>query len=130
MLGINWLMSRWISSEPATISVIKAMPPFLTGALAAVLAPVAEESWFRGRLLEIIENGAGRRLAVVVTSALFALVHLGGGLDQLPWLAVYFVFGLVLAGLRLKTGGLAAGIVAHAINNAAALVSIYSSLGY
>jgi membrane protease YdiL (CAAX protease family) len=78
-----------------------------------VLAPVAEEILFRGVLYATIKEQGFPRLALVISSLLFAAVHLS-------WLVlVPFTFlAVVLAFLYEKTGRLLAPIVAHASFNA------------
>ena len=82
-----------------------------------VLVPLAEEAFFRGRLPDAISERLGRRVAVGVSSGLFALAH---GLP--PLLPVYVVFGYLLWALRERTGALVAPVIAHALVNAFALV--------
>ena len=76
--------------------------------LLAVAAPVVEELLFRG----VLQNGLAGRMpapvALVVASAVFALVHFQT--VQFPGL---FVAGLVFGGLLLRTGRLGPSVVAH-----------------
>ena len=101
------------------------MAAFLRGLLpmpalllwAGLLAPIVEELYFRGRLTEAFDARVGPRWSGVITSAAFAAIHM------IPvFLPAYLVFAAVLLGLRRRTGGLVAPIVAHVINNTAALV--------
>jgi hypothetical protein len=88
----------------------------LMALLILVAAPLAEEVFFRGFLLQ----GLARRLpfwpAAVITSALFAVAHI--------WWQLYlpiFVLGLVFSWLFWRTGSLWAPIAAHATINATSL---------
>jgi membrane protease YdiL (CAAX protease family) len=85
--------------------------------LGAVVAPLAEELYFRGRLFDAARRSLGLPRAVFVTTAVFALGH---GLPVL--LPITFTIGLLFVGLRLLTGRLVAPIVAHAIHNAVAIL--------
>ena len=85
----------------------------LMGVLIIVAAPLAEETFFRGFLLQ----GIARRLrfwpSAVLTSAVFAVAHV--------WWQYYvpiFVLGLAFAWLFWRTGSLWAPIAAHATINA------------
>ena len=87
-------------------------------AAAVVLGPVTEELMYRGVLLRSLES-RGKVLALVVSSAVFAAVHLTGlDTDQL-WLsaAVFlpplFILGLVLAWITQRTGRLGPAIFLH-----------------
>jgi membrane protease YdiL (CAAX protease family) len=95
------------------------MPPWAVYLLAVVLAPVGEELYFRGRLFDGIGERVGLPAAVVGTSVAFALLH---AVPEL--IPVYVTFGMVLAGLRLRTGGLAAPILAHLLNNLVGIVAV------
>jgi len=84
--------------------------------LVVVAAPLAEETFFRGFLLQ----GLARRFtfwpAAVVSSAVFALAHVSWQL-YVP----IFVLGLAFAWLFWRTGSLWASIAAHATINATSL---------
>lgn len=93
------------------------IPEFALVAWAAVLAPVVEEMYFRGRLLDAFVPKLGPGWAGTVTSLAFAAIH---GIPE--FFPAYVVFAVVLLALRRRTGGLAAPILAHMINNAFALM--------
>lgn len=85
---------------------------------AVVLGPVTEELMYRGILLRALLS-RGKILAVVVSSAIFAAVHLTG-LDPSQMLrsaAVFlpplFLLGLVLSWVTLRTGRLGPAIFLH-----------------
>jgi uncharacterized protein len=79
-------------------------------------APATEELLFRGYLFSAIVNTKlGRVGAVLITSSLWALVHL----TSAPWLfvGVIFVMGLLLGVLLLRFGSLWVTIACHATWN-------------
>lgn len=88
-----------------------------------VLGPIAEEVVFRGMLLAALLR-RGRRLAVIVSSAVFALIHLvdPGAAFSVPFL---FVLALVLANERLRTGGLGRPIAIHAGFNLVTVIAVF-----
>lgn len=87
-------------------------------AAAVVLGPVTEELMYRGVLLRSLES-RGKVFAMVVSSAVFAAVHLTGLDTSQLWLsaAVFlpplFILGLVLAWLTQRTGRLGPAIFLH-----------------
>jgi hypothetical protein len=85
----------------------------------ALVAPFAEEAFFRGFAYRVLRARLGVAVAVAGTSLVFALVH---GLAPGAWLPVLPV-GLVLAALAEGTGSLWPGILAHAVVNALAVLS-------
>jgi membrane protease YdiL (CAAX protease family) len=84
---------------------------------AAVLAPVVEEMYFRGRLQDALSAKLGPGWAATISSLAFAAIH---GIPA--FFPAYLVFGFALLALRRRTGGLTAPILAHMINNAFALL--------
>ncbi len=95
------------------------MLAFLT---LVVLAPVAEETLFRGYLYGKLNKHVPVVVAAVATSLLFALVHmqLNVGVDV-------FILSLVLCGLRSLTGSIWAGILVHMIKNGIAYYLLFIS---
>ncbi len=83
----------------------------------AVVVPVAEEIFFRGRLLDAIDLRVGTGAGLVLSSVAFTVVH---GIPVL--FPAYFLFGVVFVLLRRRTGRLLAPVVAHAANNLIGIV--------
>ncbi len=98
-------------------------PPWVTVLLflvAAVFAPLFEEVFFRGVLLNALWARTGNRWAGIVVSALvFSVLH---PQLYLGWIAV-FVIGLMLGGLFVERRSLLPCIWMHALNNTVALVA-------
>ena len=85
--------------------------------MAAVLAPVAEEVLFRGILLRAAVRHAGLLGGCVLTSLLFAAIHL-----HIPSLAPIFILSFTLSLAYLATGSLLAPITLHILFNVQSLV--------
>ena len=84
---------------------------FVLWVLVTTLVATAEELVLRGSLFDSIREAGGLTVAVVVTSAVFALIHV-------PFYGWHVVpldlgVGVLLAGLRLASGSVAAPAVAH-----------------
>jgi membrane protease YdiL (CAAX protease family) len=87
--------------------------PFVPWALVTLLVAAAEEGVLRGALLDRIDRAAGLVPAIALTTLAFALMHVPlYGWHVVP---LDLAVGLVLAGLRISTRGLAAPIAAHAV---------------
>ena len=82
------------------------------GTIAIGLAPIAEESLFRGVLYPAIKQAGFPRLALWGTSLLFAAIHV-----NVATLLPLFVLAVVLTLLYEKTGNLLAPIFAHSLFN-------------
>ena len=85
----------------------------ILGGITILLAPVAEEVFFRGILYAAVRQAGFPRLALWGTAALFGLIHFNL-LTFLPLMAL----ALVLALLYDRTNNLLAPIAAHSLFNA------------
>jgi membrane protease YdiL (CAAX protease family) len=98
--------------------------------VAAVVAPFVEELFFRGFLFGVYCRRQPVWLAYLVSSLLFTILHLEPGrmnASQMAGLSVgIFLLALMLAWLYRHTGSLYPGMIAHAVNNAAAALLFYS----
>jgi membrane protease YdiL (CAAX protease family) len=79
----------------------------------AVMAPVVEELLFRGAILgHLLRQGRSPRMAIFLSALLFGIMHFN------PVQSFFaFFLGLAFGWLYYRTGSVAPGIVAHAINN-------------
>ena len=84
---------------------------------AGVGAPIAEEILFRGVLFRTVRDRGFPTLALLGTAVLFGVIHFNLGA-----LVPLTAFGLLLALLTDRTGGLLAPIAAHMTFNAAPFV--------
>ncbi|AAM34897.1 conserved hypothetical protein [Xanthomonas citri pv. citri str. 306] len=105
--------------------------PLALTLFAVIIAPAYEELLFRRVLFGRLLAAARPWLGIVLSGAIFALVHEVPGISgngpaaiaQL-WL-VYGSMGAAFAWLYWRTGTLWAPIAAHGINNATALAALY-----
>lgn len=104
-------------AEPAEVSAVTAA----TWAAVVVFAPVGEELLCRGAAFRAAAIIGSPALAVVVSALLFAFLHglNGGWLLELPH---RFVMGCVVGWLRLRSGSLVPGVLAHALHNLVAML--------
>lgn len=93
--------------------------------IAIVVAPLLEEALFRGVILHALLVRMGPLAACLWTAALFALFHLYNPWQILPT----FFLGLLLGWVVLVTRTVFAGIVLHALFNAASLAVYAAPLG-
>ena len=87
--------------------------------LVCVLAPIAEELFFRAFCFTALRRTLGMLPAAVVTGMIFGAIHLGG--TDIEFIVPLMVFGFFLCLLYVWTGSLLPSIVLHALNNALAL---------
>ena len=91
----------------------------LTFLAAAILAPVAEEIFFRGFLYGGLRRRIGVIGAMIASTVFFTALHF-----SIDVFIPLFFLGLFLAWLYEKTGSLYPGIILHASNNALALIAL------
>jgi membrane protease YdiL (CAAX protease family) len=87
--------------------------------LVCVLAPIAEELFFRGFLFTAVRRSIGVWPAAVVTGLVFGGIHAGG--TKVEFLVPLAVLGFGLCAIYWLTRSLLPCIVLHAINNGIAL---------
>ncbi|HEY8638924.1 MAG TPA: CPBP family glutamic-type intramembrane protease [Solirubrobacterales bacterium] len=87
-------------------------------ALIVVVAPIAEEIFFRGMLFGGLRKRLSTFPAAAISALVFGALHGTTGITAVPPL---IVFGFMLALLYERTGSLVPGMIAHAFNNALAL---------
>ncbi len=87
--------------------------------LVCVMAPIAEELFFRGFVFTAFRRSLGLPVAAVLTGAIFGAIHLGG--TEIEFIVPLAVFGALLCLLYVWTDSLLPCIVLHALNNGLAL---------
>ncbi|MBQ8203922.1 MAG: CPBP family intramembrane metalloprotease [Clostridia bacterium] len=98
---------------------------FLLSVIATAVVPaLMEEFGCRGIMFGIAEKKGGTTFALIVSSALFGLIH--GNFVQIPFA---FLVGLVLGVIRIKTGSLWVCILIHGVNNFVSIVMDYAFRG-
>ncbi len=115
--------ARWPTPEVQLAAQAELLRHETVGQTVALLAfigligPLLEEAYYRGVAFRLFERGAGRSVALIATSAFFALSH-ASPRDWLP----LFVVALVLGQARANSGRAWAAVAAHISFNSSALV--------
>jgi membrane protease YdiL (CAAX protease family) len=109
------VMATIVRVPPNLLPDLKGVPittvvPILLVSIAA--APLSEEIAFRGYAMSLIRRRFTPTTALVITSIIFAAVHLTQGLYA-PKLIVYFLAGLTFGFVALRTGSLLPAMVVH-----------------
>ena len=112
--GVVWLLGTLgVEAEPqVAVRAIELVDPWLVIVAVVILAPIAEEVFFRGVVYNAWLRERGRRWAFVGSSVLWAMIHV-----SLVALLPIFLLGLALAWIYQRTGSLLAPIVMHATVN-------------
>ncbi len=88
--------------------------------LAVIMAPIFEETFFRGFLFRGFANSWGWVAGAAVSAAIFSLLHL-----QLDIFVPLFALGFALAWVYHRTGSLWSNITLHAVFNAFSVFAWY-----
>ncbi|MDE2686110.1 MAG: type II CAAX endopeptidase family protein [Chloroflexota bacterium] len=115
-LGIDILLPEQNLDELASFDGLARVSVF---AVVSILAPLGEEVFFRAFLLTALVAAIGRLRGMILSAAIFSVAHLGIGT-----LFPIFVLGMLLSWLYLRTGSIWPPFVAHAAQNALALVAL------
>ncbi|HEX6879553.1 MAG TPA: type II CAAX endopeptidase family protein [Terriglobales bacterium] len=92
-----------------------------------LIAPLAEELFFRGLLFPVLIRRIGLASGLVITSLLFALLHASQlGMAWAPVL-ILFLVGLMLTLVRYVTHSLATSTLFHVGYNAIIFVRLYAA---
>jgi hypothetical protein len=114
-----------ITTNPLVSMAANAKTPLQLAAplfVAGVMAPIAEEIYYRGFALPAFIKRWGVVIGVIVSGLFFSAVHL-----SVIWFAEIALVGMGLAFLYYWTGSLIPGIIAHSFVNSARLILVYLS---
>jgi uncharacterized protein len=92
-----------------------------TGMLLIVVAPLAEEVFFRGFLYQAFRNSFGVLPGALLSALIFGAIHL-----EFFKLVQLAILGVILALLFEKTRSLWSPIILHAVNNTLAYIYLLS----
>ncbi|HET7788881.1 MAG TPA: CPBP family glutamic-type intramembrane protease [Myxococcales bacterium] len=106
-LGINAIVKSLVEGYGTGVALLA----------VAVLIPIAEEIAFRSILLEVLSREMRFWLANLVQASLFTALHADPSAS-----VFYLAFGLLAGRMARASGGLFAGILFHAANNAGAVL--------
>ena len=87
--------------------------------MATLVAPIAEEIIFRGYLYGVMRRFLGRIPGIVISSILFAAMHL-----HLPSMPGLTVLAVMLCLLYERTGSLWSNIIVHATFNSISIIML------
>jgi membrane protease YdiL (CAAX protease family) len=115
-------------TSPATENRLSAL---LFAGMALFVAPVVEETVFRGYLYPLLARSFGVRSGIVLTGISFGMIH-GRRLDW-DWFGVSLlaVVGLILTFARAKTGTVLSSFCVHlGYNSVLVFASIFATQGF
>lgn len=133
VVGASHALSHWgIAPAPSNIEPIRALHaayPASTLLLVLVLVPLAEELFFRDLLLRRFAIAGRPVIGLLLSAAFFATLHEmtpnpTGVAAHIAALLLYLALGLGFGAIYLRTGRLAAVILAHVAVNAVGITGL------
>lgn len=104
-----------MAAQAKTFSELAA-PLFVSG----IMAPLAEEIYYRGFALPVFIKRWGVIAGVVISGLFFSVMHL-----STVWFIEIALVGMALSLMYYWTGSLLPGIIAHGFVNSARLITVY-----
>ena len=123
-ISVSWLQDVWPNLEPQeTVKAFKESSSmgfkFLVVIAAVVIAPLAEETLFRGFVYGVLKRYTDAPFAALSSSLMFAIIHMHvGSLLPLCMLAVLFCLAYEI------TGCLLVPMLLHAIFNGVSIIAM------
>lgn len=123
MLALNFGYHRWLRDAIGLIVIetpIGEDPSLLPWwfVVVCIQPAVVEELFFRRIALGTLRSYCGLHTAVLLTSIMFSMAHIGTPLSM----PILFLLGLALGYARTASGGLALPIVMHFLHNGVVLL--------
>jgi membrane protease YdiL (CAAX protease family) len=97
-----------VGADEGTLALIGA------GVMFVVIAPIAEEIFFRGFFYGSLRTRLPTAWAAIVCGVVFGLIHASTGVSAIP---ILIVLGIIFCLVRERTGSLYPCIGLHALNN-------------
>jgi hypothetical protein len=119
MVGILLDSTGWLGTQESPFQASGAMALVLITISTVLIAPPAEELFFRGYALVVLERKWGAAAGVLLSAVLFAAAH--GSVFQF---IVILPVGIVL-GLAYRKWGIMPCMMAHAVNNLVAVLLMF-----
>lgn len=131
---VQWFEPAFSSREQAVVEHMRSLMHHpllftLTALAIVILVPVTEEFLFRGLLLSYLMQKLSFTMALIISSAIFALFHFSfhGGLGNIPLLSSIFLLSLVLGYIYQKRRSLWAAIGMHGCFNGINMLLLWLS---
>lgn len=112
------VLSPWTPKSLPITEMFKDRPSaLLLAAFGILIAPLVEEIMFRGFLYPALARFTGMMPSIVITGALFALLH--GAQLSFSWapLLLILIVGITLTTVRAKTNSVALCVIVHMTYN-------------
>lgn len=105
----SWIAGTLVQGQAGNATALA----LLSGSALVLFQATSEEVYFRGWLQTVLATSWGVAPALVISSLAFAALHFLGGARTPVALTNIFLGGMIFGWLTVRTGGIAAAILAH-----------------
>jgi membrane protease YdiL (CAAX protease family) len=119
LVGLGLDRTGWLGTQESPFQASGALGLGLTMVATVLIAPPAEELFFRGYALTVLERKWGAAAGVFLSAVIFALAH-----QSIYQFIVILPAGIVL-GLAYRKWGIMPCMMAHAVNNMIAVLLLF-----
>lgn len=116
---LSLLPEAWMESYAEASSMLTQTGPIMAIA-TVVVAPIVEETIFRGLILSRLRKVMPGWLSVIISALLFGVCH-----GQIVWICYAFVLGLIFGVMAQRSGSVLPSLLAHVLFNAIGQFSSY-----
>lgn len=131
ILVITFFVTRFLEYKPPVQPIVEVFIKekgtsmlWFSAVFAAVFGPIAEEIFFRGFMYNAVKKKTGIFWAVIITSAIFSLLH-----AHIVGFFPIFALGVLLAYLYEKTGSLVPSMAVHITHNLGMVILVFLMKG-
>lgn len=126
LLGIQPKINEQVAVKFLRIAMEYPILLFIMGGLIVFIVPIVEEVLFRGFLQNWFKQGMGRKKAIFLTAAIFALFHfsISQGVYNIELVTSLFILGCYLGFLYERQQSLWSAIGLHSTFNAISVIAI------
>lgn len=129
-LIIELIIGPGTSTNQEAIESLVSIAPLTLVFTTVFFAPIVEELVFRGSIYTMIRKKASPLTTILITGAIFALLHvifglIGGEVKEIVYFIQYFAMGCAFGYVYHKTDSLHVCIAIHMINNLMGVLFIF-----
>lgn len=139
-MALGFMLSVAVGLATALLPIPKQLPiekyfadttgTWMLAIFGVTVAPMMEELFFRGFLYPALARPLGITVSVLITSALFALIHSSQLAAAWAPLLLLFLVGIVLTMVRVRTGSVVPGFLLHAAYNFTLFAELFFQTGH
>lgn len=134
-VALGVALALMIQSASTLLPIPKSLPieryfrdtagAWMMAAFGLTLAPLVEELFFRGFMYPAVARKLGEATGIVITGALFALIHTSQLANAWAPLLLLLAVGVVLTTVRARTGSVGATFMIHVGYNGTLFTMLY-----